>query len=228
MRLFSILQWHHFAYMIISLALLGYGTSGTLMAFFAGGLLRRFERAWTLLAMGFGLSMPLVFLLAEQLPFNPLELLWDPWQWLWLGNGLPAADGAVPAGGTAHRYQLCALRKPHRCHLRCRPAGRRRGCAGRGGAALLAFSAAAAPPARSGRARRGIAGSLGDAQAPAGAGCRGRCPAVPGHRPAGPAPFPQPLQAAAATAPGHGDTGPGRVFQPPGEAHHGGIGTGYR
>jgi len=28
MRLFSIIQWHHFAYMIISLALLGYGVSG--------------------------------------------------------------------------------------------------------------------------------------------------------------------------------------------------------
>ena len=84
MRLFSILQWHHFAYMIISLALLGYGASGTLMAFLGEGLLHRFERAWSLLAVGFALSMPLVFLLAEQVPFNPLELLWDPWQWLWL------------------------------------------------------------------------------------------------------------------------------------------------
>ena len=32
MRLFSISQWHHFAYMIISLALLGFGASGTLIA----------------------------------------------------------------------------------------------------------------------------------------------------------------------------------------------------
>ena len=31
MRLFSIIQWHHFAYMIISLALLGYGASGTFL-----------------------------------------------------------------------------------------------------------------------------------------------------------------------------------------------------
>jgi hypothetical protein len=28
-RLFAIALWHHFAYMIISLALLGYGASGT-------------------------------------------------------------------------------------------------------------------------------------------------------------------------------------------------------
>jgi len=28
-RLFSIVLWHHFAYMIISAAMLGYGASGT-------------------------------------------------------------------------------------------------------------------------------------------------------------------------------------------------------
>ena len=32
MRLFSIIQWHHFAYMMISIALLGYGASGTFLA----------------------------------------------------------------------------------------------------------------------------------------------------------------------------------------------------
>jgi hypothetical protein len=32
MRLLSIIHWHHFAYMIISVALLGYGASGTFLA----------------------------------------------------------------------------------------------------------------------------------------------------------------------------------------------------
>jgi len=31
-RLFSIVQWHHFAYMVISIALLGYGASGAFLA----------------------------------------------------------------------------------------------------------------------------------------------------------------------------------------------------
>jgi hypothetical protein len=35
-RLFSILLWHHFAYMIISVALLGIGASGTVLAFTRG------------------------------------------------------------------------------------------------------------------------------------------------------------------------------------------------
>ena len=34
MRLFSIIQWHHFAYMVISIALLGYGASGTFVTIF--------------------------------------------------------------------------------------------------------------------------------------------------------------------------------------------------
>ena len=42
MKLFSIIQWHHFAYMIISLALLGYGMSGTFTALFRERLLRHF------------------------------------------------------------------------------------------------------------------------------------------------------------------------------------------
>jgi hypothetical protein len=29
MRLFAIVHWHHFAFMMISIALLGYGASGT-------------------------------------------------------------------------------------------------------------------------------------------------------------------------------------------------------
>ena len=36
MRLMSIIQYHHFAYMIISLALLGYGARGTVLFFYKG------------------------------------------------------------------------------------------------------------------------------------------------------------------------------------------------
>jgi hypothetical protein len=77
MRLFSIIQWHHFAYMIISLALLGYGASGTFIAIAGPTLLRRFERAyWTCLAL-FGLTAVACALLAQRIPFNAEEVLWD-------------------------------------------------------------------------------------------------------------------------------------------------------
>ncbi len=39
MQLISIVQWHHFAYMIISIAMLGFGASGTLLALFREKLL---------------------------------------------------------------------------------------------------------------------------------------------------------------------------------------------
>ncbi len=45
-RLFSIIQWHHFAYMMISVALLGYGAAGTFVALARRRLLPRFERSF--------------------------------------------------------------------------------------------------------------------------------------------------------------------------------------
>jgi SAM-dependent methyltransferase len=77
MRLFSIIQWHHFAYMIISLALLGYGASGTVIAVAGPVLLRRFERVYWACLVLFGLSAVGCALLAQRIPFNAEEVLWD-------------------------------------------------------------------------------------------------------------------------------------------------------
>ncbi len=86
MRLFSIIQWHHFAYMIISLALLGYGASGTLISIARPWLLRHYALAYCSNLALFGLSAVLSFLLAQQLPFNPEEILWDWRQPLYLAE----------------------------------------------------------------------------------------------------------------------------------------------
>lgn len=63
MRLFSIIQWHHFAYMIISLALLGYGISGTLIALFQKQLLKHFNFAYPALLILFSLSTLICYLI---------------------------------------------------------------------------------------------------------------------------------------------------------------------
>lgn len=84
MRLLSIVQWHHFAYMIISLALLGYGASGTCIALLRRRLERRFVSAWCLSALLFALSMPACFVLGQRVPFNALAIVWEPRQFLWL------------------------------------------------------------------------------------------------------------------------------------------------
>lgn len=84
MRLFSIIQWHHFAYMIISLALLGYGISGVFLALNRQRLRRHFPAVILANLLLFSISMPACFLLAQQVPFNPAEILWDPMQLLYL------------------------------------------------------------------------------------------------------------------------------------------------
>ena len=77
MRLFSIIQWHHFAYMIISLALLGYGASGTFLAFVQSRLLNHYPLALLVNLALFALTAMPSFLVAQQIPFNPEELLWS-------------------------------------------------------------------------------------------------------------------------------------------------------
>ena len=77
MRLFSIIQWHHFAYLVIALALLGYGISGSLLWLFQRLVLRHFPWAYFSAILLFALSVPVCFLLAQAIPFNIEELLWD-------------------------------------------------------------------------------------------------------------------------------------------------------
>ena len=84
MRLFSIIQWHHFAYMIISLALLGYGASGTVLCFLRSWLHRRFSLAFAAAAALFGLTAPAGFAVAQWIPLNSLEIVWDRGQQAYL------------------------------------------------------------------------------------------------------------------------------------------------
>ena len=70
-RLFSILLWHHFAYMIISVALLGIGASGTVLAFARGALAPRFTAAFAGCAMLFAILSVGGFALAQRVAVQP-------------------------------------------------------------------------------------------------------------------------------------------------------------
>jgi hypothetical protein len=82
MRVLSIVQWHHFAYMIISLALLGYGASGTFIAICKRWLEPRFELAFSASALLFSITIVACFILGQRVPFNALEIVWNPRQFL--------------------------------------------------------------------------------------------------------------------------------------------------
>jgi spermidine synthase len=82
MRLFSIVQYHHFAYMVISLALLGYGASGSFLTFFRQRLLRSFPASFIVNILLFGITAVACYLGGQHLLFNPDEILWDNRHWL--------------------------------------------------------------------------------------------------------------------------------------------------
>ncbi|MEN8186271.1 MAG: hypothetical protein ABFR05_03975 [Bacteroidota bacterium] len=56
-QFFSIVQWHHFAFMIISIAMLGFGASGTVISLFRKWLLQRFDVLLPFLMISTGLLM---------------------------------------------------------------------------------------------------------------------------------------------------------------------------
>ena len=83
-RLFAIIQWHHFAFMAISIALLGFGASGTLLVVWQDWARPRFTAIFAVSSMLFGLFVPASFIFAQRLPFNALAVVWDPGQFLYL------------------------------------------------------------------------------------------------------------------------------------------------
>jgi hypothetical protein len=82
MRMLSISLWHHFAYMVISLALLGFGASGSLL-FLAFPRMRRALDQWLVLLAGLAaVSMSLGFGLSQKIGSDPLQLVWQNREWL--------------------------------------------------------------------------------------------------------------------------------------------------
>ena len=118
-RLFSIAQWHHFAHMIISLALLGFGASGTAISLTQRWLMgnqwksdeieRRFHNAYTICGLLYSISVVGCFVLHQYVPFNPLMLVWQPSQVLsifvlYLILSLPFFFGAACIGLALLRF----------------------------------------------------------------------------------------------------------------------------
>lgn len=76
-RAFSIIFWHHLIFIIISIAMLGYGASGTLLVFFPAGRRRPRDMLFWLLAP-FPVIVAGSVWAAHHFPFDPVTLLWDP------------------------------------------------------------------------------------------------------------------------------------------------------
>ena len=84
MRAFSIGHWHHFSYLVISTAMLGFGAGGTLITIGSEFFTRHFRKGLWWFAFGFALSVPFVFQLSGKVPLDELQLIWDRRQILYL------------------------------------------------------------------------------------------------------------------------------------------------
>lgn len=80
MRVFSVVQWHHFAYMIISIAMLGFGASGAFLGLLRNRVRGRELRGLRVAAFLAAPSMPACVKLGQAIPFETYELTTQPGQ----------------------------------------------------------------------------------------------------------------------------------------------------
>jgi hypothetical protein len=81
-RIFSISLWYHFAFMIVSIAMLGLGASGTALSLFPRLKTPSHLGIYGLLL---GMSVSLSYLVANQIPFDPIALSWAKMELLYIG-----------------------------------------------------------------------------------------------------------------------------------------------
>ena len=99
-RIFAIEYFHHFAYMAIGVAMLGFGTSGTLLALFRARGTRVTESGFFWSATTTSVCLILSPTLVHQVTLDPTQLAWNIGQWFRLGAvyillALPFAAGAM-------------------------------------------------------------------------------------------------------------------------------------
>ena len=100
-RLLAIVQWHHFAFMVISIALLGFGASGAFLMVFGDRIRLPAGPFLALASLAFALAAPVCFALAQRVPFNILELPWSlrPFGWLFVIELVLAVPFFIAATG---------------------------------------------------------------------------------------------------------------------------------
>ena len=83
-RVLSVSLWYHFAFMIISVALLGFGISGVVLAMSKKLREMKPDLLLTWLSIIYGVSIIACFLLMNKIPFDPFSLLTDGIRFLYL------------------------------------------------------------------------------------------------------------------------------------------------
>lgn len=77
-RLFSVTMWYHFSFMIISIALFGFGASGAFLTVFRHIFERDIRRTATLFSLFFSFSTIIAMLTVSGLSIDPFQIIDDP------------------------------------------------------------------------------------------------------------------------------------------------------
>lgn len=108
-RVFSVAQGYHFAFLAVSLALLGFGASGTVLAVIprlqSKDDRKALHRTVFALSLLFSLSIPASYLLSNNIPFDSYQIAWDARQVIYLAIyylslALPFTLGGLVVGGS--------------------------------------------------------------------------------------------------------------------------------
>jgi spermidine synthase len=83
-RVFSIAQWYHFAFMIVSLALLGFGASGALLSLFPRLSKRDPTAFMASLCLAFSAGVVGSYLISNHVPFDSYQIAYDKRQTIYL------------------------------------------------------------------------------------------------------------------------------------------------
>lgn len=81
-RIFSVSLWYHFAFMIISIAMLGIGTSGTVLSLSSRLKNLSYVGIYSLLL---GITISVSYIISNHVPFDPVRLSWSKIQIFYIG-----------------------------------------------------------------------------------------------------------------------------------------------
>jgi len=76
-RLLAVAQFYHFAFLVVSLALLGFGASGTMLSIAPGLKHIKLERLLSWSGVGFALGVGLAYMGVNWLPFDSYSIAWE-------------------------------------------------------------------------------------------------------------------------------------------------------
>jgi len=83
-RVFSVAQWYHFAFMVVSLALLGFGASGSFLSLFPRVVTKKINHILAIGAVLFSLGCLGSYFIVNSIPFDSYRIAWDSRQLLYI------------------------------------------------------------------------------------------------------------------------------------------------